>query len=236
MSRCYILCSAIFRLIIRVIPVVQKVIDKEKISLTSIINTHHHYDHAGGNEKMLKTFPGIPVIAGKDSDMVSNTPTHNSRFGIGKNISVTALHTPCHTQDSICYYFHDHVTNEKAVFTGDTLFIAGCGRFFEGTAQEMVQALVGTLGKLPDETKVYPGHEYTASNLKFVKTVLNNEAVQQLADYTANHEETTGAFTIKDEKQYNPFMMVDAPEIQQAVGLDDRISVMAKLRELKNKM
>ncbi|ANB11846.1 hydroxyacylglutathione hydrolase GLO2 [Sugiyamaella lignohabitans] len=100
----------------------------------------------------------------------------------------------------------------------------------------MVTALVSVLGSLPDDTKVYPGHEYTASNLKFVKTVLNNEAVSKLDKFTAQNEQTTGAFTIGDEKQYNPFMMVDSPVIKKAVGLDDRVDVMHKLRELKNKM
>lgn len=127
-------------------------VDSGAIKLTSIINTHHHWDHAGGNEEMLKTY-SVPVIGGKDCAKVSKTPKHGETFSIGDSIKVKALHTPCHTQDSICYFFQDG--DDKAVFTGDTLFIGGCGRFFEGTAQEMDKALNETLAALPDDTKVY---------------------------------------------------------------------------------
>jgi glyoxylase-like metal-dependent hydrolase (beta-lactamase superfamily II) len=95
----------------------------------------------------------LPIIAGKDSPKVTKTPAHGSTFTIGEGIKVKALHTPCHTQDSICYFFEDG--NQRAVFTGDTLFIGGCGRFFEGAPEEMHKALNKTLAELPDDTKVY---------------------------------------------------------------------------------
>lgn len=100
----------------------------------------------------MKSYP-LPIIGGKDCAHVSNTPSHNSTFTIGDSIKVKALHTPCHTQDSICFFFEDG--DEKAVFTGDTLFIGGCGRFFEGNAKEMDKALNEVLAALPDDTKVY---------------------------------------------------------------------------------
>jgi len=87
-----------------------------------VVLVYSHGDHAGGNKETLKKY-SIPVIGGKDCDQVSSTPSHNSTFKIGEGIKVTALHTPCHTQDSICYLFEDG--DEKVVFTGDTLFIAG---------------------------------------------------------------------------------------------------------------
>lgn len=87
------------------------------------------------------------------------------------------------------------------MFTGDTLFIGGCGRFFEGTAEEMHKALNETLASLPDDTKVYPGHEYTKGNVKFAKTVAGgNEAVGKLDAYSQANKETQGKFTIGDEK------------------------------------
>ena len=126
----------------------------------------------------LAEFEGLPVIGGKECEAVTQTPKHEETFKIGQGIKVTALHTPCHTQDSICYFLEDG--NDKVVFTGDTLFIGGeihipacflgedrtimltfaplvigCGRFFEGTAQEMDTALNKVLGSLPDDTKVY---------------------------------------------------------------------------------
>lgn len=133
----------------------------------------------------------------------------------------------------------DQTTNQRVVFTGDTLFIAGCGRFFEGNPEEMDQALNKVLGSLPDETIVYPGHEYTKSNVKFVETVMDKSKypeLAKLADFTNNNEFTTGVFTIKDEKAYNPFMRLSDPAIQKATGFSNPADVMAKLRELKNKM
>jgi hydroxyacylglutathione hydrolase len=214
-----------------VLPVLKEQSDSGKIKLTSIINTHHHGDHAGGNAEILKNYP-LPVIGGKDCDKVTKTPSHKSTFNIGDSIKVTALHTPCHTQDSICFFFEDG--SDKAVFTGDTLFIGGCGRFFEGTAPEMHKALNETLASLPDDTKVYPGHEYTKGNVKFGISVTQDAAMKNLDSFARNNKETQGKFTIGDEKKHNVFMRVNDPEIQKAVGKTDPIEVMAKLRELKN--
>lgn len=222
-----------------VLPVLKQLELAGKIKLNAIVNTHHHYDHAGGNEELAKLYPKVPVIAGKDSPLVTQTPAHNSVFSLGDNILITALHTPCHTQDSICYFAEDKVTGERAVFTGDTLFIAGCGRFFEGDAHEMDLALNKVLGSLPDNTVVYPGHEYTKSNVKFVETVMsrsNYPAVKKLAEFTEKNEFTTGVFTIKDEKEHNPFMRLTDPALQEALGLSERTLVMDKLRTLKNNM
>lgn len=184
-------------------------------------------------------YPKLPIIAGKDSPLVSQTPSHGAKFPLGKDVVVTALHTPCHTQDSICYFAEDKSTNERVVFTGDTLFIAGCGRFFEGDATEMDKALNKVLGALPDDTVVYPGHEYTKSNVKFVETVMDvaeYPGLAKLKAYTDANEKTTGVFTIKDEKSYNPFMRLSDPKIQKATGHTAPSNVMAALRELKNKM
>ncbi|KAF8545395.1 beta-lactamase-like protein [Trichophaea hybrida] len=215
-----------------VLPVLKKFIDSGSISFKGIINTHHHGDHAGGNIRILAEYPGLPVLGGKDCAAKTTTPAHEETFKIGDSITVTALHTPCHTQDSICYFVQDG--DDKAVFTGDTLFIAGCGRFFEGTAEEMHTALNKILAPLPSDTKVYPGHEYTKSNAKFCQSVLDVIHVQKLLQFCESNSETQGKFTISDEKNHNVFMMVDDPRIQQATGQTDPVEVMAKLRELKN--
>ncbi|ODV90040.1 hypothetical protein CANCADRAFT_1770 [Tortispora caseinolytica NRRL Y-17796] len=212
-----------------------QLIAKHSLKLIAGINTHHHYDHSGGNKDFKAKFPNLPLIGGKDSPLVEKVPSHGEKFKIG-NLEVTALHTPCHTQDSICYYVEDKKKDERAVFTGDTLFIAGCGRFFEGTPTEMDKALNGVLASLPDDTKVYPGHEYTAGNLKFAKTILNNSSIKALDEFTKKNEVTTGAFTIGQEKKHNPFMMLEDSEVKSKLGLDDRKQIMAQLRELKNKM
>ncbi|KAI5952392.1 GLO2 [Candida jiufengensis] len=206
-----------------------------KYELKAIVNTHHHYDHSDGNKEFHNRYPDLPIIAGKDSPLVSYTPQHEEVIDLGDDLSITALHTPCHTQDSICYFVKDGKTGEKAVFTGDTLFISGCGRFFEGTGAEMNHSLNSVLAKLPKDTKVYPGHEYTKSNVKFSKTILNNEAINKLADYCNQHEKTTGKFTIGDELQFNPFMMLqDSQVLGKVGGLTESDDIMDKLREMKN--
>lgn len=208
---------------------------KEHIKLTSIMNTHHHYDHAGGNEELHHLYSDLPVVAGKDSPLVTKTPADGETHKLGDNVLITAIHTPCHTQDSITWYFKDLNTDEKAVFTGDTLFIAGCGRFFEGTAKEMKKSLE-KITALPDDTIIYPGHEYTKDNVRFVKTVLKNDAVHSLENFVNTYEESTGKFTIADEKKYNPFVRLTDPQILKATNKTDPVDVMAQLRELKNNM
>ncbi|KAH7048475.1 hydroxyacylglutathione hydrolase [Macrophomina phaseolina] len=215
-----------------VLPVLKQQTESGSIKLSKIINTHHHHDHAGGNGEILKHYK-LPIVGGKDCAHKTETPAHKSTFTIGEGIKVTALHTPCHTQDSICYFFEDG--NDRAVFTGDTLFIGGCGRFFEGNAEEMHKALNETLAALPDDTKVFPGHEYTKGNVAFCKKVLQNDAISKLDTFSQENKQTQGKFTIGDEKKHNVFMRVDDPEIHKVVGKSDPIEVMAALREMKNK-
>ncbi|KAE8385131.1 glyoxylase [Aspergillus alliaceus] len=217
-----------------VAPVLERQIKNGKIDLTAIVNTHHHWDHAGGNDEMLKIFGKLAVIGGKDCQSVTKTPAHGETFKIGERISVKALHTPCHTQDSICYFMQDG--EDRVVFTGDTLFIGGCGRFFEGTAPEMHKALNETLATLPDDTKVFPGHEYTKANVKFCLAVSQSEPIKKLQAFAEQNQQTQGKFTIGDEKLHNVFMRVNDPEIQKKTGKTDPVEVMAALREMKNAM
>ncbi|ODM18077.1 hypothetical protein SI65_06865 [Aspergillus cristatus] len=217
-----------------VAPMLKSQIKNGTIELTAIVNTHHHWDHAGGNNEILKQFGKLPVIGGKDSASVTTTPKHGEMFKIGERITVKALHTPCHTQDSICYFMEDG--DQRVVFTGDTLFIGGCGRFFEGNAQEMHKALNETLAALPDDTKVYPGHEYTKGNVKFCMAVSESEPIKKLQTFAAQNPQTQGKFTIGDEKLHNVFMRVNDPEIQKKTGKTNPVDVMAALREMKNAM
>ncbi|EMR10352.1 hydroxyacylglutathione hydrolase [Pneumocystis murina B123] len=204
----------------------------EKIHLKSIITTHHHWDHAGGNRKMLESYPYVKIYGGKDSEAVNHYVKDKETFKIGE-IFVKSLHTPCHTKDSICYYAEDE--REKAVFTGDTLFNGGCGKFFEGTPEQMYKNLNEILGSLPGDTKVYPGHEYTKSNLDFAKTIFSSDKLSEVSRFADANRITCGKFTINDEKTYNPFMMVNSICIQKVIGESDPVKVMKQLREMKNK-
>ncbi|KAM0412742.1 hypothetical protein ACHAPD_009407 [Fusarium lateritium] len=200
-----------------VAPILKDAIQAGKINLTAILAE-------------LGT-PKLDIIGGKDCEGVTKTPGHGETFKLG-DITFKGVHTPCHTQDSICFFVQDG--NDKAVFTGDTLFIGGCGRFFEGNAKEMHEALNERLAALPDDTVVYPGHEYTKANVKFAASVSQREAVQSLHSFAENNKVTTGKFTIRDEKEHNVFMRVEDPEIQKQTGETEPVAVMAKLREMKN--
>jgi hydroxyacylglutathione hydrolase len=134
------------------------------------------------------------------------------------NPRLRCLATPCHTQDSICYHVTDVADGKDpgGVFTGDTLFIAGSGRFFEGVGSEMVAAL-DYLGSLPNETIVYNGHEYTAGSLAFGKHIdPSNPGLERLAEITQKNKVTTGLTTIGDEKEWNVFMRLDSEAVMLA--------------------
>lgn len=207
---------------------------KRPYTLKAIVNTHHHYDHSQGNAYFHLKYPQLPVIAGTRSPLVTYTPSNLEVINVGDDLEITALHTPCHTQDSICYYAEDRKTGEKAVFTGDTLFTSGCGRFFEGNAQEMDHALNVVLKSLNKDTKVYPGHEYTKGNVKFSSKILHNDAMKRVEEYANSHDQTTGHFTIGDEIEFNPFMRLDDVQVKTATKESDPIKAMQRLREMKN--
>jgi hydroxyacylglutathione hydrolase len=125
-------------------------------------------DHAGGNLELQKMFPHIKIYGFDDRiPGLTHKISHNEEFYVG-SLRVQVIHNPCHTSGSLSYIIHEDGAepSARAVFTGDTLFIAGCGRFFEGTAEQMAESLLGKLGKLPPSTSVFPGHEYTISNLE----------------------------------------------------------------------
>ena len=207
------------------------------IQLSTVLTTHHHWDHAGGNQDLVSKVAGLRVIGGDDRiPALNHQVTDGDTFKVG-NLDIKCLSTPCHTRGHICYYVTSADT-EPAVFTGDTLFIAGCGKFFEGDANQMYTALIDKLSTLPDATRVYCGHEYTLSNLKFAVTV--EPGNQHILDKIAWSEEQkqnnkpTVPSTIGTEKLLNPFMRVREASIHSHTGSTDAIQSMAFLRQEKN--
>src|SRR3954471_17899813 len=143
---------------------IERALDRLGVTLGAILATHHHGDHVGGNAALAQRFPGTKVF-GHASDR-GRIPEQTEFLEHGQELTVEglefrALHIPGHTLGALAY------AGEGAVFTGDTLFAAGCGRLFEGTPAQMYESLNVTLAALPDSTLVYCGHEYTASNLRF---------------------------------------------------------------------
>jgi hydroxyacylglutathione hydrolase len=201
----------------------------------AILSTHHHVDHVGGNLEMLAEHPDI-VIMGSEYDRaripgLGKALAHQEVFDAA-GLRGRALSVPGHTLGAVAFVLED------AVFTGDTLFIAGCGRLFEGDAATMARSLVDELAALPDATRVYCGHEYTASNARFAASVdAANEAVRVLlarAEAARAEGRPTVPSTIGDERRHNPFLRVADAEFRASLGEPDRVAAFAKLRKAKD--
>lgn len=216
-----------------------KVVSDEGVNLTSVLTTHYHWDHAGGNEELVQLKSGLKVYGGDvNTAALTKQVDHKEEVNIG-SLHVSCLLTPCHTKGHVCYFVEDkNLGGPPAVFTGDTLFSAGCGKFFEGNAEQMYEALIKILGSLPDNTLVYCGHEYTANNLLYAAHVEpKNEAIQKKLEWAKHKKaanEPTVPSTIAEEKTFNPFMRVHEASVQNHVGKKDPVMVMAVLRNEKN--
>jgi hydroxyacylglutathione hydrolase len=220
---------------------VERALETLGVTLGAILATHHHGDHVGGNSALVQRYPGIKVF-GYASDR-GRIPAQTEFLEDGQDILVEglafrALHIPGHTLGAVAY------AGEGSVFTGDTLFAAGCGRLFEGTPAQMHQSLNVTLAALPDATLVYCGHEYTASNLRFAAHLEpTNTAVSEKAKRVAEQRAqniATVPSTLEEEKATNPFMRVDSPAIIErfAEGLGgDRspAAILGAVRAAKDK-
>lgn len=214
------------------------------VTLRSVLATHHHFDHVGGNRDLLAARPDLRVYGSADD--APRIPGITDRVHDGDGFEVGGLEgrvilIPAHTSGHVAYWFPE----ERAVFTGDTLFAGGCGRLFEGDAAQMMSSL-GKLAALPDDTRVYCGHEYTENNLRFALTLEphNQELVAKMAAVQALRRagQPTVPSTIGDEKATNPFLRTDSPDLAASVrarvpGLpaDDRVALFAAVRGLKDR-
>ncbi len=223
-------------------PVLREVA-RRGLQLEAILSTHHHYDHVGGNEEVARAVPGVRVL-GSRADR-TRVPALSEALTDGEDFEVAglrgqALYIPAHTSGHLAYFFSAGV---PSVFSGDTLFAAGCGRLFEGSPEQMMRSLA-KLAALPDATRVYCGHEYTEKNLRFAQELEpENAAISaKLARVRAQRAkgEPTVPSTIAEEKATNPFLRSQVPELQKSVRArfpdlpDDPVAVFAKTRELKD--
>ncbi|HEX7663227.1 MAG TPA: hydroxyacylglutathione hydrolase [Polyangiaceae bacterium] len=192
--------------------------------LTAIWNTHHHPDHCGGNEGVAaKYHPDYVAAHASDKGRIPGQTkelNEGDSFKLG-DLDVSILHIPGHTTGAIAFVVKSG--DQTAVFTGDTLFLGGCGRLFEGTP-EMMHTSLQKLAKLPKDTAVYCGHEYTQSNLKFELHVEpSNTAAkaraEKAADLRAKNLPTVPGL-LEEELATNPFLRTDSAEIRKTLGID----------------
>ena len=201
---------------------VQDMLARNGWRLTHILNTHHHWDHVGGNHE-LKRATGCQVIGmHKGNEIIPDLDVlvrEGDRFTLG-SLEVTVMEVPGHTQGHISYW----LPALKALFCGDTLFGMGCGRLLGGTAEQLWTSLA-RLRQLPVDTKVYCAHEYTQNNGRFALTVENgNPALigrMKSVDRRRAENLPTVPFTIQEELQTNPFLRPESLEIRQVLGMPD---------------
>ena len=206
--------------------------------LTDILVTHHHADHTGGIAE-LKAHHRCRVVAPHGEaariPLVDETVRENDKVRVG-GLEGRVIETPGHTAGHISYVF----PADKLAFVGDTLFSIGCGRVIEGTPEMMWQSLLKLRG-LPDDTRIYCGHEYTKANIRFAKSIESgnsalNAREQEVEKLLAANKPTIPS-TIGEEKAANPFLRADVPEVAKSVGLagPPAWKVFAEIRERKNK-
>lgn len=197
---------------------------REDVRIVAILSTHHHHDHVGGNEEVRAKL-GIDRVYGHGSDRgripgQTQYLQEGDTFEVGR-LSIRALHIPGHTLGAVAYVV-THEPDDPVVFTGDTLFVGGCGRIFEGDPP-MMHASLSKLAALDPSTRVFCGHEYTESNLRFAAHVEpSNAAVAQARSRVAQLRKQgrpSVPSTIGDELGFNPFLRTDSPEIRQSLSI-----------------
>ena len=199
-------------------------LEARQLTLRGILITHHHPDHVGGISKLLEQFP-VPVYGPAREQIPGMTdPLDDGRILTIEQpaVSFRVLHIPGHTLGHIALYSEDG--ERPMLFSGDTLFAAGCGRLFEGTPEQMLASL-DRMAALPEDTLLYCGHEYTVKNLEFAASVTpDNEDVRTRllrARATRSADRPTLPSTLAAERSTNPFLRTDAEDIQAAVARDE---------------
>jgi hydroxyacylglutathione hydrolase len=216
-------------------------LEANNYSLAAILITHHHADHTGGVETLLN-HASVPVYGPQNSPFEGIThPLQDGETLKLMQHSLQVKGVPAHTKDHISYFVGG---DQPQLFCGDTLFLAGCGRLFEGTARQMLAAM-HYFASLPDNTEVYCTHEYSLSNLAFAASVEPANAEITRVHERCHHLRHEGLPTlpssIEQEKQINPFMRTAEPDVISSAEhysgnpLKTEVEVLAALREWKNR-
>lgn len=216
---------------------VEDFLTDQGLALKAILVTHHHYDHTDGIAALIANHP-VPVYGSTQVPSVNHPIKDDDHIDIASlDIDFKVMAIPAHTLEHVAYY------HSGFVFTGDTLFTGGCGRIFEGTAEQMYLSLA-RIASLPVDTQIYCGHEYTLKNLEFAQVVEpENVAILQRLNVTKqlrSENQPTVPAPLSDELKTNPFLRCTVPAVVAAASyhaghwLDDPIQVLATLRKWKN--
>ena len=212
-------------------------IKKKFNKIDFILNTHHHFDHTGGNLELKKKYSSEIIGSAEDEKRIPGIDIkllNNDIFKFG-NVNFDIILVPGHTHGHICF----HSKKEKIIFTGDTLFSLGCGRVFEGTYLQMLDSL-SRIKKLPQNTNIYCGHEYTKKNLEFcIKFEPDNVFLKDKKNWITSKlskKEPTIPTTIKEELNTNIFLRCDIFAIKKFLGMENsqEVEIFKKLRDLKD--
>ena len=212
-------------------------IEKKLKKVDYIFNTHHHFDHTGGNLDLQKKYKARIIGSKKDEKRIPGIDiklSDNENFKLG-SVDFKVFLIPGHTNGHICFYSK----SEKIIFTGDTLFSLGCGRVFEGTYLEMLNS-INLIKKLPIDTRIYCGHEYTQKNLDFcIKYEINNSKLEEKKKWVTSKlskKEPTIPVTVEEELNTNIFLRCDVLAIKKSLGMENssEVEIFKKLRDLKD--
>ena len=212
-------------------------VEKNNINLKFVLNTHHHFDHIGGNKDLKKKYDVKVVGFIEDKNRIPeiDIPLKDKQVWKYEKFEAKIFHIPGHTSGHICFNFF----NEKLLFTGDTLFSLGCGRIFEGTYEQMFNSL-NLIKNFPKETMIFCGHEYTVKNSEFCLMYdPNNEKLKR--KISENKKKIKEGFptipvTLQDEIDMNIFLRSDQKNIQRNLSLIEPtpLETFSKLRDLKD--
>ena len=212
-------------------------LEKNNLKLNYILNTHHHYDHVGGNSELKKKYKSKVLGFSGDYKRIPEIDIKLKDGEIWKqdNFEAKIIHIPGHTLGHICFYFY----KDSNLFTGDTLFSLGCGRIFEGTYLQMFSSLE-KIKKLPPKTKIYCGHEYTLQNSKFcIQYDKENQSlirkIDEINEKLKNNKPTIPS-TIEDVFKNNIFLRSDNENIKTNLNINtsSSLATFSKLRDLKD--
>lgn len=200
---------------------------KQQVNLTTVACTHYHHDHAGGNQDLLKFLPNLEVIGGNEAVEAKTKQVGNDDlFQIG-NVQISVREVPCHTQGHVAFY----LPQPAWLFTGDFLFSAGCGKFFEGSARDFCNSAAVLQQGLSSGTLIFPGHEYTKSNLEFALKVDRTPALtshfQHVNDLLQQGKHSIPT-TLRQEQEINLFLRAATPELL-TLDLVQRVSRLVDL-------